>query len=672
MTPSRTGKGGSGTRITALAFAGLLAGGVVSAASGTDRTALTWTQSGRSDPARVGLDTFQGHPVTLLVPAEALVARPAGSIQLACRDRHSGEDGRVEMPILGRSVVEGGVSLTLSTLRAIAGLPYPIDPLAVASKPAAIIGQRAGRSVIGLDPVRLRDLYRDVEGYMLTTAGHHYPLPTGNGILDCRFETRGGAAVVASPDFEILIGRGAPDGVYPRDRDRLPPAVRAWWIVDPASLPRAVRGLIAAAEAAPRDDTAVGAVGRPGGKTGADAMRHWDDGSAVAPWMEVTLDLVATSGLSPARAARALAMVAVAANDALLALDSLRPTAPRADEGPGSDDASGGLLDPFEHAVVAAAVAPVLDELFAAHHDAIEAARRRASEARALAGMSTADQEAGALMLGRWVAGEVIARGRADGSSASWGGEPPADPDRWRSAIPGGAPPADPLAGTWRPWNLPSPTALRPPGGPRPGDPAFERELREVAFVTSSLTSPQEQIASQWQDKDASLTPPGHWTAIAIHLVRREGWSSSRTGLLMALLATAQADAFIAAWDAKYHYWSVRPITAMQAIEPGWRPYIETPNFPSYVSGHAATSGAATAVMGALFPHHAKELIACGEQAAESRLLGGIHFRADNEAGLEMGRQAATLALARVPVDDVPPAAIRAGLQEVGCLWAGG
>ena len=386
--------------------------------------------------------------------------------------------------------------------------------------------------------------------------------------------------------------------------------------------------------------------------------------------MEVALDLVATSGMSPARAARALAMVAVAANDALLALDKARRIASEPAADLGSGPAEGGQ-DPFEHAVVAAAVVPVLEELFGPHHDLVDQARRSASEARAMARISTADQEAAAEMVGRWVGEQVIAHGRGDGSSTTWNGQAPEEPGLWRSAIPGGAPPADPLAGTWRPWNLSSGAALRPPEPPRPGDPLFEHELEEVAEVTAELTSVQQQIASQWQDKDGSLTPPGHWTAIAVSLARREGLSSSRTALLMALLATAQADAFIAAWDAKYAYWSVRPITAMQAIDPGWRPYIETPNFPSYVSGHASTSGAAAAVLAALFPHHAEELTDCGEQAAESRLLGGIHFRSDNDVGLQVGREAAAIALARVPIPDVRVAA--AGVDNaVGCLWPPG
>jgi membrane-associated phospholipid phosphatase len=57
---------------------------------------------------------------------------------------------------------------------------------------------------------------------------------------------------------------------------------------------------------------------------------------------------------------------------------------------------------------------------------------------------------------------------------------------------------------------------------------------------------------------------------------------------------------------------------------------IPTPPFPSYPSGHSTTSGAASTVLGALFPGRAKELAAMADEAAISRLYGGVHYRFDN------------------------------------------
>jgi hypothetical protein len=131
-------------------------------------------------------------------------------------------------------------------------------------------------------------------------------------------------------------------------------------------------------------------------------------------------------------------------------------------------------------------------------------------------------------------------------------------------------------------------------------------------------------------------------------------------------------DAFVATWHAKYHYWSIRPVTAIRRAriggapnpyyDPGWLPNLGTPPFPAYPSGHSAESAAAARVLQYLMPDSgerskaiAAEMGAAGsidelaEQAAYSRLLGGIHFRADNEAGLILGRRIAALAIERAP-----------------------
>ena len=108
----------------------------------------------------------------------------------------------------------------------------------------------------------------------------------------------------------------------------------------------------------------------------------------------------------------------------------------------------------------------------------------------------------------------------------------------------------------------------------------------------------------------------------------------------------SQADAFIACWDAKYAYWSLRPVTAIRRlVDPSWLSYIVTPPFPSYVSGHSSTSAAASTVLAAFFPANAAQLRAMAEEAAVSRLYGGIHYRSDNEAGLTLGRRVGGVAL---------------------------
>ena len=112
---------------------------------------------------------------------------------------------------------------------------------------------------------------------------------------------------------------------------------------------------------------------------------------------------------------------------------------------------------------------------------------------------------------------------------------------------------------------------------------------------------------------------------------------------MLAHLGVAQADAFIACWDSKFAYWSGRPI----GLIPGFASTIITPNFPSYISGHSTVSGASATVLARFFPGDGARLTAMAEEAAISRLYGGIHWRSDNEMGLVVGRQVGELAVER-------------------------
>jgi hypothetical protein len=129
---------------------------------------------------------------------------------------------------------------------------------------------------------------------------------------------------------------------------------------------------------------------------------------------------------------------------------------------------------------------------------------------------------------------------------------------------------------------------------------------------------------------------------------------------LFAELNVAISDSAIAMADAKYTYWSWRPITALRvgddtiAPQPNWLPLLETPNHPSYVSGHSAFSGAAATVLTAWFgtrpfafssaslPGVTRSFTSfeqAADEAAASRVYGGIHFPFDNADGLATGRK---------------------------------
>jgi membrane-associated phospholipid phosphatase len=189
---------------------------------------------------------------------------------------------------------------------------------------------------------------------------------------------------------------------------------------------------------------------------------------------------------------------------------------------------------------------------------------------------------------------------------------------------------------------------FQPAPPPAFGSKAYAREVAEVYEVSRSLTDEQKQIANFWADGPGTVRPPGHWNQIALELIRGHRLSARSAARVVASLNTAEADAFIACWNAKFTYWSERPVTAIRReFDPNWLSYLATPPFPAYVSGHSSTSGAASTVLAAYFRDAAPQLRAWAEEAAVSRLYGGIHFRSDNEAGLVLGRKVAKAAISR-------------------------
>jgi hypothetical protein len=114
---------------------------------------------------------------------------------------------------------------------------------------------------------------------------------------------------------------------------------------------------------------------------------------------------------------------------------------------------------------------------------------------------------------------------------------------------------------------------------------------------------------------------------------------------VFALMNMVGFDAIIATHDAKYTYWAIRPSQA----DPGIKLAIGLPNFPSYPSNHASLSGGMARILGSFFPEERQRLDGLANQAALSRLFGGIHFRVDNDTGLRLGRTVASWALCQQP-----------------------
>ena len=228
----------------------------------------------------------------------------------------------------------------------------------------------------------------------------------------------------------------------------------------------------------------------------------------------------------------------------------------------------------------------------------------------------------------------------------------------WEPTPPGNVqPPLLPGWGVVLTFLVESGQALRPGPPPVYGSAEWNLQVQEVLDVSQTLTQERMDIADFWADGPGTVTPPGHWDRIALDKAVAAGLNECRMARMLAALGAAQHDAFVSCWECKYFYDVERPITSIRDLGAPWDTwlsYVTTPPFPSYPSGHSSTSGAASQVLGYLFPQDATELAMLANEAKDSRLYGGIHFTFDNDVGLSLGHAVGTLAIARLAADGAP------------------
>lgn len=370
----------------------------------------------------------------------------------------------------------------------------------------------------------------------------------------------------------------------------------------------------------------------------------WSRAPAPLPWNELALELIVKYQQNPLRAARSLALLHAAMSDAAI-------VAARAERSAHA-----------QAVAIHAAASGVLTYLYPQESAGrFEALGRVAYIAIALDHGAPEALDAG-WRIGRRVAASAIARALDDGASVLWNPDerPAAVPGRWRSAPPLNLyNPLEAFAGKWRPWVLESGGEINPPLPVLFDSEAYWQEAEHVLRTTRELTLEQKRIADEWNLDSGSVTPAGVWNLRARRLLESTKSGTGDAAQVLAVLNVAMADAFIACWHAKFEHWTQRPVHAIRdRLDPNFLPYLITPAFPGYVSGHATVSGAAAEVLAAFFPDAAKEVREMGEEAARSRLYGGIHFQSDNDEGLKLGRtigrRVASVALSVTEADGLP------------------
>ena len=213
-----------------------------------------------------------------------------------------------------------------------------------------------------------------------------------------------------------------------------------------------------------------------------------------------------------------------------------------------------------------------------------------------------------------------------------------------------------------------------PPKDPIPfnlkkGSP-FHKQLMEVYEVTNSLTEEQTNIAKFWDCNPyvshhkghamfatKKITPGGHWIGITAVATRKAKSSFEDTINAYVNVSISLFDAFISCWDEKWETLVVRPETLInQYYDEDWLPLLQTPPFPEYTSGHSVISRAAAITLTDLYGENFdfedttevsyglparsyKSFINASEEAAISRLYGGIHYMMAITEGVIQGQK---------------------------------
>lgn len=388
-------------------------------------------------------------------------------------------------------------------------------------------------------------------------------------------------------------------------------AGRAWIVADAAPLLANIPTLPVPLPAAPEEPADPAALDR------------W--GQAPSVWMSLALDAIAADSTIPPRAARNLMLLGVAMNDALVV---------------GAQARAQGIAV-SDDALVATAASRLLAY---AHPLRSELALRAAENAAWVGVWQGRDDAAGVFngqQIGALVADAVIGWALADGSRDLAPGVviPSAASGVWQPTAPHHDQPQAPNWGAVRTVAVGDPARLRAPAPPAWGSPAMAAEVAAFREAQRTLDDQGRALAQHWSGGMGTVTPPGMWVQIAQELVARDQLETTNAAGLYAALGVALHDAAITCWESKYHYWYARPIQVMQADDAGWAPLLDTPPHPSYPSGHAVFSGAASTVLARAFPQDAPWLTHQAEDAARSRVLAGIHWPIDGRAGLEQGRR---------------------------------
>ena len=259
------------------------------------------------------------------------------------------------------------------------------------------------------------------------------------------------------------------------------------------------------------------------------------------------------------------------------------------------------------------------------------------------------------------------------------------EPGKWRPT------PPDYLDGVEWCWNTMKPMILdsasqfkpaKPPAFSMDTSSVFYKSVREVYDINKNLTDEQMEIARYWDDNplvimhsghmmfgNKKITPGGHWMGICAIASRQSGADAVKTAKAYALTSLALFEAFISCWDEKYRSSLIRPVTVInESFDETWMPYLQTPPFPEYPSGHSAITAASATVLSSIFGNnfafqdtsdlryigmqrHFNSFAEAAAEASISRVYGGMHYRFSVDEGAGIGNEVGKYIISKLGTD---------------------
>jgi hypothetical protein len=405
--------------------------------------------------------------------------------------------------------------------------------------------------------------------------------------------------------------------------------------------------------------------------SGAELRASDSSADIVVEWNQILQDTVPTphNVLTP----RYFALAHIAMFDAINAIErEFEPYRVRLQPGGGSAEAAAAQAAHDVLVAINPAAAPAYD----------------AALARQIGESPSGHTRRGA-ELGARVAAEILAWRQTDG----WVVSPfpaytePSLPGRWQPTLPNNAGATFTHLQFAQPLALMTPTQYLPPPPPALTSPRYATDLNEVKALgrsdSGARTSEQTAIARLWAGvattgSGAATNFMSIWNSVARDAARQRGLSLVETARVFTLLNVSVHDSLQTAQTSKFVYGLWRPVTAIRQADadlnpatdpdPAWLPLLTTPPYPSYGGNFASIGGAASRALELAFgtndmavtvtwkqagglpdvSHQFDGFRQAAEESTESRIYGGIHYRFDQVAGLQIGHRVASFVFANV------------------------